>query len=168
MTSKPTHTDMVQIKDLKNLTEQNRNLKDIPAKLKREIIRKQSAFTVNVLSEQLDMALAFEKDKLANQQVVMLQQTSVNTSVMILELRDQFVNSMATLGHTVEINQLEFLLRFAESLANFRKALAKADIDETEKSEILAQSHKAFTRTKNKLDKLTDDLIEETEKQANF
>lgn len=127
---------------------------------RRKLLKQQFQAVYVQRQEQIRMALEADKKKLAALSRVAERQINKEEETLTLQIRREYIQTMADLGHKVEKAQLEFLTDFAEDLEGFRRRLAKRDLNPTEKKMILDLSKKAFQRVYDKLGDLTADIIE--------
>lgn len=145
---------------LKSILETIQRDKNIPSAQRRKLIKQQYELLITSVQEQFKVALAIEKDRLGGQEMIAHRQLVVDVEIMTFQIRNLFLDAVATLGENVEMKQLDCLAEFAKKLKVFRNKLSTLDIDENEKSTIEELSKNAFNRVKDKLIQLTADIID--------
>lgn len=154
--------DSIRFDSIQKVVQNDENLSALH---RRKLVKQTFRMIFDQRQELIRVALEVEKRKLKDLQLIAERRITVETESISLQIREEYIRTMRSLGLRVELAQLEFLTDFADALKSFRQRLLKRHLDPSEKKYILKISKDAFFRVAEKLGDLTNRMIDETNKR---
>lgn len=135
------------------------NDQNMPAIYRRRLLKQAFNVLFQQRQDEFNTALRISKDRLDRAENLARKQMAAQEETMTLSIREEFIQTMASIGLRVTMAQLEFLAEFGERIKDFRQKLAKKNIDAPEKKMILNLTKKEFERVYDKLAELTEGIM---------
>ncbi|MCI0558232.1 MAG: hypothetical protein MN733_07030 [Nitrososphaera sp.] len=126
---------------------------------RRKLLKQQFRLIFELRQEQYKAALDIERERLGAQKQLATREMINQIELITLGIRQEYLKTIDDLGYRVDMEQLEFLTKFADDLKKFRQGLEKKDLDPEEKEKILNLSKKAFNRIADSLTELTENIL---------
>jgi len=154
--------DPIRFDSIQRVVQNEENLSAI---VKRKLLKQTYRMIFEQRQEQFRVALEVDRRRLSDLRLIAERRMTAETESITLQIREEFIRTMRSLGLKVELAQLEFLADFAERLRSFRQKLAKRDLDASERQMIYKLSKEAFLRVAERLGELTAEIIESANKK---
>lgn len=125
---------------------------------KRQLTKQLFQATAERMREEFSASLEVDRYRLIAQVELVKNKIDVEKDTIALNIREAYLNTLATVGMRVEMAQLEFITEFGASLKAFRERLKLQNVDDGEKQRIMQMSIDSFDRVYRRLIDLTDRL----------
>lgn len=131
---------------------------NVTAWQKRQLTKQLFQATFARLREQFRSSLEADHYRLEAQLALVKNKIDVEKDTIALKIREEYLNTLATVGMRVEMGQLEFMAEFGASVESFRERLKAKNLGSRERESILHMTDNSFDRVYDRLTSLTDRL----------
>jgi hypothetical protein len=125
---------------------------------KRQLTKHLFQATFARLREQFRSSLEADHYRLEAQLALVKNKIDVEKDTIALKIREEYLNTLATIGMRVEMGQLEFMAEFGVNVESFRERLKAKNLGSRERERILQMTDNSFDRVYDRLMSLTDRL----------
>jgi hypothetical protein len=131
---------------------------NLTAYQKRQLSKQLFQATFARLREQFRASLEADQYRLEAQVALVKTKIDVEKDTIALKIREEFIDTLSTVGMRVEMAQMEFVADFGVNVESFRERLKTKNLGTREREKTLQMVDNSFDRVYNRLMSLTDRL----------